>query len=33
MEIVALDDYQDAFRMLSCYARLAGHELTVFQAR
>jgi D-3-phosphoglycerate dehydrogenase len=25
-----LDDYQDAFRTLSCFARLAGHEVQVF---
>jgi D-3-phosphoglycerate dehydrogenase / 2-oxoglutarate reductase len=30
MKIVVLDDYQDAFRTLSCFARLAGHEVQVF---
>ena len=30
MRIVVLDDYQDAFRTLSCFARLAGHEVQVF---
>ena len=30
MKIVVLDDYQDAFRTLSCFARLAGHEVRVF---
>src|SRR3954447_19390296 len=27
MKIVVLDDYQGAFRTLSCFARLAGHEV------
>src|SRR5215207_5718494 len=30
MKIVVLDDYQDAFRTLSSFARLAGHEVRVF---
>ncbi len=30
MMIVVLDDYQDAFRTLSCFARLAGHTVRVF---
>jgi D-3-phosphoglycerate dehydrogenase len=30
MKIVVLDDYQDAFRTLSCFAGLAGHEVQVF---
>jgi D-3-phosphoglycerate dehydrogenase len=30
MKIVVLDDYQDAFRTLSCFERLAGHEVQVF---
>jgi len=29
MKIVVIDDYQDAFRNLDCYARLKGHEVTV----
>ena len=30
MKIVVLDDYGDAFRTLSCFPRLAGHDVTVF---
>ncbi len=30
MKIVVLDDYQDAFRTLSRFPRLAGHEVLVF---
>ncbi len=30
MKIVVLDDYQDAFRTLPCFARLAGHAVRVF---
>lgn len=30
MKIVVIDDYQDAFRRMSCYSRLAGHEIVVF---
>jgi len=30
MKIVVLDDYQDAFRTLSCFAGLAGHEVQIF---
>ncbi|HXG53122.1 MAG TPA: D-2-hydroxyacid dehydrogenase family protein [candidate division Zixibacteria bacterium] len=30
MKIVVLDDYQNAFRTLRCYAKLAAHDVTVF---
>lgn len=30
MKIAILDDYQDAFRKLDCYARLKGHDVIVF---
>ncbi|PSJ47995.1 3-phosphoglycerate dehydrogenase [Zobellella endophytica] len=30
MKIAILDDYQDQVRKLDCFARLAGHEVTVF---
>lgn len=30
MNIAILDDYQDQVRKLDCFARLAGHEVTVF---
>src|SRR5215204_2891589 len=30
MKIVVLDDYQDAFRTLPCFAGLAGHEVRIF---
>jgi D-3-phosphoglycerate dehydrogenase len=30
VKIAVLDDYQDAVRELSCFALLAGHEVTVF---
>jgi D-3-phosphoglycerate dehydrogenase len=30
MRIAVLDDYQDAFRKLDCYARLKGHEVIVY---
>jgi D-3-phosphoglycerate dehydrogenase len=30
MRIAVLDDYQDVFRTLSCYPRLAGHEVVVY---
>src|SRR5262245_27599109 len=30
MKIAVIDDYQDAFRKLECYAKLKGHEVTVF---
>ncbi|MCC7486770.1 MAG: D-2-hydroxyacid dehydrogenase family protein [Burkholderiales bacterium] len=30
MKIAVIDDYQDAFRSLDCYARLKGHEVIVF---
>ena len=29
MKIAVIDDYQDAFRRLGCYARLKGHEVAV----
>src|SRR4051794_7567902 len=29
MKIVALDDYQDALRSLTCFPRLAGHDVVV----
>lgn len=31
MKIAVIDDYQDAFRKLDCYARLEGHEVTVYR--
>lgn len=31
MKIAVIDDYQDAFRQVQAYARLAGHEVTVFR--
>ncbi len=30
MKIAVIDDYQDVFRNLDCYARLKGHEVTVY---
>jgi len=30
MKIGVLDDYQDAFRKLACYAKLEGHDVQVF---
>lgn len=30
MKIAVIDDYQDAFRKLECYAKLKGHDVTVF---
>jgi D-3-phosphoglycerate dehydrogenase len=30
MKIVIPDDYQDSIRHLDCYARLAGHDVTIF---
>jgi D-3-phosphoglycerate dehydrogenase len=30
MNIAVIDDYQDAFRRLQCYARLEGHEVAVY---
>lgn len=30
MKIAVLDDYQDAFRKLACFARLKDHEVVVF---
>ena len=28
MKIAVIDDYQNAFKTLKCYARLSGHEVT-----
>jgi D-3-phosphoglycerate dehydrogenase len=30
MKIAVIDDYQDAFRSLKCYAKLKGHDVIVF---
>jgi D-3-phosphoglycerate dehydrogenase / 2-oxoglutarate reductase len=30
MKIAVIDDYQDAFRTLRCYPKLAGHEIVVY---
>ncbi len=30
MKIAVIDDYQDAFRTLRCYAKLEGHEVVVY---
>ena len=30
MKIALIDDYQDAFRTLRCYAKLKGHEVVVY---
>lgn len=30
MKIAVIDDYQDAFRTLKCFAKLSGHEITVY---
>lgn len=30
MKIAVIDDYQDAFRTLRCYAKLKGHEVIVY---
>ncbi len=30
MKIAVIDDYQDAFRALRCYAKLDGHEVVVY---
>jgi len=30
MKIAVIDDYQDAFRTLRCYAKLKGHEVLVY---
>ena len=30
MKIAVIDDYQDAFRTLRCYAKLMGHEVVVY---
>lgn len=30
MKITVIDDYQDAFRRMACFAKLAGHEIEIF---
>jgi len=30
MKVAVIDDYQDAFRKLDCYAKLGGHEVAVY---
>lgn len=30
MKITVIDDYQDAFRRMACFAKLAGHEIQIF---
>jgi D-3-phosphoglycerate dehydrogenase len=30
MKIVVIDDYQNAFKTLKCYAKLSGHEVVVY---
>jgi D-3-phosphoglycerate dehydrogenase / 2-oxoglutarate reductase len=30
MKIAVIDDYQNAFKTLKCYAKLSGHEVTAF---
>jgi len=30
MRIAVIDDYQDAFRKLKCYAKLKGHQVDVY---
>ena len=30
MKIAVIDDYQDAFRALKCYAKLKGHDMIVY---
>ncbi|MEK6600401.1 MAG: D-2-hydroxyacid dehydrogenase family protein, partial [Candidatus Binatota bacterium] len=30
MKIAVIDDYQDAFRTLKCYAKLKGHDVMVY---
>jgi D-3-phosphoglycerate dehydrogenase len=30
MRVAVMDDYQDAFRSLDCFGKIAGHEVTVF---
>ena len=30
MKITVLDDYQDVFRTLKCYSKLAGHEVAIY---
>jgi D-3-phosphoglycerate dehydrogenase len=32
MQITVIDDYQDAFRSLNCFAKLKGHDVKVFHA-
>ena len=31
MKIAVIDDYQNAFRNLSCFAKLKGHEVISYQ--
>ena len=30
MKITVIDDYQDAFRRMSCFSKLAGHEVEIY---
>ncbi|MDP9130971.1 MAG: D-2-hydroxyacid dehydrogenase family protein, partial [Candidatus Binatota bacterium] len=30
MKITVIDDYQDAFRQMSCFSKLAGHEVEIY---
>src|SRR3989338_7173772 len=30
MKITVIDDYQDAFRTLKCYAKLKGHDVIIY---
>jgi D-3-phosphoglycerate dehydrogenase len=30
MKITVIDDYQDAFRSISCFSKLAGHDVEIF---
>ena len=30
LRVVIPDDYQDAVRNLACFARLAGHEVNIY---
>jgi len=30
MKVTVIDDYQDAFRRMSCFAKLAGHEVAIY---
>ena len=31
MKITVIDDYQDAFRRMPCFAKLAGHDVEIYQ--